>query len=43
MLLSKYKLAVLQHLLFYLLLDMGEEVYDDVDASDFPAPSAEMR
>nr|XP_036858381.1 FYN-binding protein 1 isoform X2 [Manis javanica] len=23
-------------------LDMGEEVYDDVDASDFPAPSAEM-
>ncbi|KAM4875793.1 FYN-binding protein 1 isoform 2-T3 [Thomomys bottae] len=23
-------------------LDMGEEVYDDVDASDFPAPPAEL-
>uniref|UniRef100_A0A8C5XNP7 FYN-binding protein 1 n=1 Tax=Microcebus murinus TaxID=30608 RepID=A0A8C5XNP7_MICMU len=23
-------------------LDMGDEVYDDVDASDFPAPPAEM-
>ncbi|XP_053447766.1 FYN-binding protein 1 isoform X1 [Nycticebus coucang] len=23
-------------------LDMGDEVYDDVDTSDFPAPSAEM-
>lgn len=24
-------------------LDMGEEVYDDVEASDFPAPPAELR
>lgn len=28
---------------FCLLLEGGEEVYDDVDASDYPGPSAEMR
>ena len=32
-----------QYLMFCLLLDVGEEVYDDVDASDFPPPPAEMR
>lgn len=25
------------------LLDMGDEVYDDVDASDFPPPPVEIR
>lgn len=40
---SKFKLVTLQYLVFCLLLDVGEEVYDDVDASDFPAPPAEMR
>lgn len=40
---SKFKLATLQYLVFCLLIDVGEEVYDDVDASDFPAPPAEMR
>uniref|UniRef100_A0A8C0KGP8 FYN-binding protein 1 n=1 Tax=Canis lupus dingo TaxID=286419 RepID=A0A8C0KGP8_CANLU len=33
---------VFQHLIFCLLLDVGDEVYDDVDASDFPAPPAEL-
>lgn len=40
---SKLKLATFQYFIFRLLLDAGEEVYDDVDASDFPAPPAEMR
>ena len=43
MLISKFKLKVFQHLIFCLLLDVGDEVYDDVDASDFPAPPAELR
>lgn len=43
MLTSKCTLTVFQHLLFCLLLDMGDEVYDDVDASDFPVPPPEMR
>lgn len=43
MFLSKFKLIAFQHLVFCLLLEVGDEVYDDVDASDFPAPPAEMR
>lgn len=31
-----------QRLIFCLLLDVGDEVYDDVDASDFPAPPPEL-
>ncbi|KAF3828605.1 hypothetical protein GH733_004806 [Mirounga leonina] len=39
---SPPKQSVSQHLILCLLLDMGDEVYDDVDASDFPAPPAEL-
>lgn len=43
MLTSKCPLTVFHRLLFCLLLDMGDEVYDDVDASDFPPPPIEIR